>query len=45
VQTVKTVPKGRTLALDKATGAIYIIAPDPASTAAVKPLVLLKVTP
>ncbi len=43
-QTVKTAAKGRTLALDASSGDIYVIAPDPASTAATKPLVLLKIT-
>jgi len=45
VQTVKTAPKGRTLALNSATGDIYIVAPDPAATGAgPKPLILLDVS-
>jgi hypothetical protein len=43
-QTVKTAAKERTLALDASSGDIYVIAPDPASAAATKPLVLLKIT-
>jgi YVTN family beta-propeller protein len=45
-QTVKTVAKGRTLALNPMNGDIYIVAPDPAATgaAATKPLVLLKLS-
>ena len=45
MQTVKTVAKGRTLALDPTNGDIYIVAPDPASSApaASKPLILLKI--
>jgi len=46
VQTVKTVAKGRTLALNAANGDIYIVAPDPdaAGAANAKPLILLKVS-
>jgi YVTN family beta-propeller protein len=45
IGTVKTAPKGRTLALDSHTGKIYIVAPDPKSTAPIasQPLVLLEI--
>ena len=45
-QTVKTAPRGRTLALDRDSGAIYIVAPDPAAAADVKskPLLLIEVS-
>jgi YVTN family beta-propeller protein len=46
IQTVKTAPKGRTLALNTTTGDIYIVAPDPKNTTvdSPKPLVLLKLS-
>ena len=45
VQTVQTAPKGRTLALNSATGDIYIVAPDPAFTGTgPKPLILLEIS-
>jgi len=45
VATVKTAPKGRTLALDSRTGRIYVVAPDPASSVPVanRALVLLEI--
>ena len=44
VQTLKTAAKGRTLALDKQTGDIYIVAPEPGLTPAAAKLTLLKIT-
>ena len=44
VQTLKTAAKGRTLALDTESGAIFIIAPIPGSTGTNTPLELLKIT-
>jgi len=45
IQTVKTAPKGRTLALNPETGDIYIVAPDPAATGTgPKPLILIEVS-
>ena len=43
LQTIKTAPKARTLALDTTNGDIYLIAPDPKSTAVIKPLILIKI--
>ena len=43
VQTLKTAAKGRTLALDTESGTIYIVAPEPGSSGAAAPLVLLKI--
>jgi YVTN family beta-propeller protein len=46
IQTVKTAPKGRTVALNSADGKLYIIAPDPQSSApaASKPLILIEIS-
>jgi YVTN family beta-propeller protein len=46
IQTQKTAVKGRTIAMNSADGKLYIIAPDPASTApaASKPLILIEVS-
>ena len=44
LQTVKTTPKARTMALDPATGDVYVIAPVAGATGPSSPLVLLKVT-
>ena len=43
VQTLKTAAKGRTLALDKETGTIFVIAPEPGSTGTNPSLELLKI--
>ena len=43
VQTVKTAAKGRTLALDAQSGDVYVIAPEPGSSGANAPLVLMKI--